>query len=97
MYLVCRLLLERYAAHPHLHSFPTRRSSDLKDGDTALHGAARRERADSIVQFLVDHGANMNAKNKMGWTPLFIAEGIDTTGFHVKSDTTAAQIGRAHV
>src|SRR5437016_4198340 len=61
-----------------------------KDGDTALHGAARRERADSIVQFLVDHGANMNAKNKMGWTPLFIAEGIDTTGFHVKSDTTAA-------
>lgn len=32
----------------------------------------------------------MNAKNKMGWTPLFIAEGIDTTGFHVKSDSTAA-------
>ncbi len=61
-----------------------------EDGDTALHGAARRERADSIVQFLVDHGANLNAKNKMGWTPLFIAEGIDTTGFHVKSDTTAA-------
>jgi ankyrin repeat protein len=60
------------------------------DGETALHGAARRERADSIVQFLVDHGAKMNAKNKMGWTPLFIAEGIDTTGFHVKSDTTAA-------
>src|SRR5688572_16834444 len=27
--LVCRLLLERYAAHRDLHSFPTRRSSDL--------------------------------------------------------------------
>src|SRR5207248_389944 len=28
--LVCRLLLESYAAHRDLHSFPTRRSSDLK-------------------------------------------------------------------
>src|SRR5206468_1657226 len=28
--LVCRLLLERYADHRELHSFPTRRSSDLK-------------------------------------------------------------------
>src|SRR5689334_23149797 len=27
--LVCRLLLESSADHPHLHSFPTRRSSDL--------------------------------------------------------------------
>src|SRR5699024_10829634 len=27
--LVCRLLLERSLAHPDLHSFPTRRSSDL--------------------------------------------------------------------
>lgn len=61
-----------------------------KEGDTALHGAAWRERADSIVQFLVDHGANINAKNKMGWTPLFIAEGIDTTGYHARSETTTA-------
>src|SRR5437762_2121016 len=30
MYLVCRLLLEKYVHHPYLHSFPTRRSSDLK-------------------------------------------------------------------
>src|SRR5437762_2158843 len=29
MYLVCRLLLECAAAHRDLHSFPTRRSSDL--------------------------------------------------------------------
>src|SRR6516225_172000 len=28
--LVCRLLLERYVIHPDLHSFPTRRSSDLR-------------------------------------------------------------------
>src|SRR5687767_12899389 len=31
-YLVCRLLLERYRHHRHLHSFPTRRSSDLAAG-----------------------------------------------------------------
>src|SRR5690554_3359704 len=28
-HLVCRLLLESYVYHPDLHSFPTRRSSDL--------------------------------------------------------------------
>src|ERR1039458_3578043 len=28
-HLVCRLLLERYGDHRDLHSFPTRRSSDL--------------------------------------------------------------------
>src|SRR5262245_37136648 len=28
-HLVCRLLLECSLVHPHLHSFPTRRSSDL--------------------------------------------------------------------
>src|SRR5947209_3048147 len=30
-YLVCRLLLERYRADRPIHSFPTRRSSDLDD------------------------------------------------------------------
>jgi ankyrin repeat protein len=43
-------------------------------GETALHGAARRG-ADSIVQFLVEKGANLNARNKKGLTPLDIAMG----------------------
>ncbi len=38
-------------------------------GQTALHGAASRG-ATSIIQFLVDHGANLNAKDKSGRTPL---------------------------
>jgi uncharacterized protein len=59
-------------------------------GDTALHGAAWRERADSIVKYLVEHGANMNAKNRRDWTPLVIAEGIHTGGNFIRSDTTAA-------
>src|SRR5206468_6852309 len=41
-------------------------------GETALHGAASRG-ADTIVQFLVEHGADLNAKTKQGFTPLDIA------------------------
>jgi ankyrin repeat protein len=43
-------------------------------GDTALHGAAHI-RSDQVVQFLVQAGAKVNAKNKRGLTPLMIAEG----------------------
>ena len=39
-----------------------------------LHGAASRG-ADSIVQFLVDHGADLNVKTKQGHTPLDVAMG----------------------
>ena len=59
-------------------------------GDTALHGAAWRERADSIVEFLVARGADVDAKNNRNWTPLVIAEGVHTGGNFIKSDTTAA-------
>ena len=63
-------------------------------GDTALHGAAWREQADSIVQFLVDRGAELDAKNNRDWTPLVIAEGIHTGGNFIHSDTTAALLRR---
>ena len=45
-----------------------------ESGDTALHGAAYEGR-DTIVQFLAEHGAKVNVKNKSGVTPLMIAEG----------------------
>src|SRR5437868_4196898 len=38
--LVCRLLLEQYRTHPHLPSFPTRRSSDLATRLRPCHGIA---------------------------------------------------------
>ena len=60
-----------------------------ESGDTALHGVAWRERADSIVQFLVDRGADIDATNNRSWTPLVIAEGVHTGGNFIKSDTTA--------
>ena len=43
-------------------------------GETALHGAADRG-ADTIVQFLVDRGAELNVKTKQGFTPLDVASG----------------------
>jgi hypothetical protein len=47
-------------------------------GETALHGAASRG-ADSIVKFLADHGADLNAKTRQGYTPLDIALGKAST------------------
>ena len=51
-------------------------------GETALHGAAYWG-MDGMVQFLVDHGADVNAWNKAGQTPLSLAEG------HADSSTGA--------
>jgi uncharacterized protein len=45
------------------------------NGSTALHGAAMRG-SNALVQFLVDHGAKLDARNTLGWTPLMCAEGI---------------------
>jgi uncharacterized protein len=42
--------------------------------ETALHGAADRG-ADTIVQFLVNRGAELNGKSKQGFTPLDVALG----------------------
>jgi ankyrin repeat protein len=44
-------------------------------GDTAMHGAAQRG-ADMLVQYLFDHGARLDIKNKQGRTPYDIAAGI---------------------
>lgn len=44
-------------------------------GTTALFGAVISNQP-SIVQFLVDHGAKVDAKSKLGWTPLMVSHGI---------------------
>jgi ankyrin repeat protein len=44
-------------------------------GSTALIGAVVSGQP-SIVQFLLDHGADANAKTVLGWTPLKVAEGV---------------------
>jgi len=61
-------------------------------GETPLHGAALRG-ADTIVQFLVDHGASLNAKMRQGFTPLDVAMGKSIFGqLPVPHDSTVALI-----
>ncbi len=57
-------------------------------GDTALHGAAARG-ANALVQFLVEHGARLDATNKRGWTPLTIADGVMLGGTFKRQPETA--------
>jgi uncharacterized protein len=47
-------------------------------GSTALHGAIISNQA-SIVQYLVDHGARLDAKTDTGWTPLMMSRGVFLT------------------
>ena len=60
-------------------------------GDTAMHGAAGRG-GDSIIQFLADHGANVNAKDSKNRTPLDVAMGVgaEAGGVRAPHETTVA-------
>ena len=44
-------------------------------GSTPLIGAVVSDQP-SIVQYLVDQGADVRAKTTLGWTPLIVAEGV---------------------
>ena len=46
-----------------------------KNGETALHGPAWRGSNDA-VKLLVDAGAKLDVRNKRGWLPLTIADGV---------------------
>ena len=45
------------------------------NGMTALHGAVISNQL-SILQYLIDQGAKLDAKNQLGWTPLMMTKGI---------------------
>ena len=45
------------------------------NGATALIGAVVSGQP-SIVQYLIDHGAEIDATTRLGWTPLRVAEGV---------------------
>ena len=62
-------------------------------GSTALHGAALAGEQPSIIRFLVEKGARLDARNKIGWTPLMITEGC-VCGASVKYDPGAAALFR---
>jgi hypothetical protein len=67
-----------------------------KNGETAVHGAAYKQ-VPSVVQFLIDNGAKIeiwNQKNKTGWTPLRIADGVMYGGASIRSSTAVAAVLR---
>jgi hypothetical protein len=62
------------------------------NGETAMHAAAYKN-LPKVVQFLADHGADINVwnkKNKYGWTPLRIAGGHRPGNFKPSAETIAA-------
>jgi ankyrin repeat protein len=67
---------------------------DLGMGDprfaemTALHGAVICNQP-SIVKYLIDQGAEVNAKNRLGWTPLMMAGGLYIANAHKTSPGSA--------
>jgi ankyrin repeat protein len=57
------------------------------DGLTAMHGAAYMG-SNLLVQYLFDHGAKLDVRNRRGWTPYFITQGIYIAGtFITRKDT----------
>ena len=63
-----------------------------KNGETVIHAAAYKQ-VPSAAQFLIEKGAKIefwNQKNKMGWTPLRIADGVVIGEFRQTSPAMAA-------
>ena len=60
-----------------LHGYPDHLETwqgDMRwNGSQAIHGAVLLEQP-SIIKFLVEKGAKLDARNRVGWTPLMIAE-----------------------
>jgi hypothetical protein len=57
-------------------------------GETALHGAAFRG-VNQVAAYLVEQGARLDARDKRGWTPLAIANGLTYTDFFKQQVHTA--------
>ena len=78
-------LLERLPLH--ITKDPGQAMGDMRwGGSTALHGAAYRG-LDSVVRFLVGEGAQVEVKNRLGWTPLTVAGGFLVANNYHDPDT----------
>ena len=59
-----------------INNMPPNALGDVRwSGATALHGAVVSGQI-SIVKYLIDHGAKVDAKTRLGWTPLMLANGV---------------------
>ena len=60
-------------------------------GETALHGAAFRG-VNSVVDYLVEQGADLDARTADGWSALAIADGFSYSDFYKAQKHTAARL-----
>ena len=58
-------------------------------GMTALHGAAFRG-ANNVAEYLVEQGADLDARTDLGYSPLAIADGFSYSDFYKAQKHTAA-------
>ncbi len=66
-----------------------------KNGETAMHGAAFKH-VPAAAQYLLDHGAKIevfNRKDRNGWTPLRIADGVHR-GMNLRASPETAVVLR---
>jgi ankyrin repeat protein len=65
-----------FAYPDNLERLPANALADVRwTGSTALHGAAVMDQL-SIIQFLADRGARLDVRNKLGWSPLMVTQGM---------------------
>ena len=64
------------------------------DQMTPLHGAVICNQP-SIVEYLISRGAEVNARNRLGWTPLMMAGGLYIANAHKTSPGSAAILRKA--
>jgi ankyrin repeat protein len=75
-----------------VHEFDGSAPGDMRwAGAAAIHGAAVRG-VNAVVQFLVDKGADLNARTRLGWTPLMLTEGMYIGQTEKEVPQTAAYI-----
>jgi len=66
-----------------------------QNGETALHGAVYRGGNVAAIRFLADRGAKLDAANSKGWTPVFVADGVEYTPDVLKRYPEAAALLRS--
>jgi hypothetical protein len=62
-------------------------------GETALHGVAFRG-VNIVVDYLVEKGARLDARDTRGWTPLMVASGLSYSDFYKEQRHTADLMAR---
>jgi ankyrin repeat protein len=64
------------------------------NGETALHGAIYRGGNVAAIQYLADLGARLDVVNAKGWSPVFVADGVEYTPDVLKRYPEAAALLR---